>query len=70
MDQLPASCAESAERLRKDREIYQKDGVIPAGTIDAVIKGLESFGDENLREKLERNQGEVSRLVEKFLHWM
>jgi glutamine synthetase len=70
MDQLPASCKESSERLNKDRDYYQKDGVFPAGTIDAVIKNLGSFGDDNLREKLEGNDEEVFKLVEKYLHWM
>mgnify|MGYP003291774684 CR=1 FL=1 len=43
LEQLPASCAMSAEELQKDRSIYSGDGVFPDALIDYYIKYLKSI---------------------------
>lgn len=43
LEQLPASCAMSAEELQKDRLIYSNDGVFPDALIDYQIKYLKGL---------------------------
>ncbi|MCQ2184133.1 MAG: glutamine synthetase family protein [Bacteroidales bacterium] len=52
LEQLPASCAEAAAELDKDREIYTSAGVFSDGVVDFYIKYLSDFHDESLRETL------------------
>ena len=49
---LPGSCAESAKRLLKKRELYQRDGVFPAGIIDYMANLLKSEHDQNINDHL------------------
>ena len=66
--ELPASCCESARRLRADRAIYEAYGVFPPGTIDALARELERFDDERLRERLMVDPAALDELVRKHLH--
>ncbi|MFC1729027.1 glutamine synthetase family protein [candidate division KSB1 bacterium] len=66
---LPLSCWESAEILRKERHIYQEDGVFSPVVIDGVAALLQSYDDRNLREKLHHNDAEIKKLVDKYLHY-
>lgn len=43
LEQLPASCSESADELEKDRSIYSAFGVFPDDIIDYLEKYLKSF---------------------------
>ncbi|HUS85822.1 MAG TPA: glutamine synthetase family protein [Bacteroidales bacterium] len=65
---LPASCFDSAVCLNKQRELYQKGNVFPAGTIDNIIGKLKSYNDKDLSERLYGNKEEISKLVNRFLH--
>ena len=38
LEHLPASCWESADCLLEKREVFEKDGVFPAGVIDSVAE--------------------------------
>ena len=53
LEQLPASCAEAAVELDKDRRIYTDDGVFSDAMIDYLISCLKSFTEDDL--KLENN---------------
>ncbi|MBB1016995.1 glutamine synthetase [Dietzia sp. DQ11-71] len=44
---LPTSCAESADVLEAEREMFEADGVFPAALIDSVLAGLRGDGDED-----------------------
>jgi len=66
--QLPASCFESAECLKRDRERYEAFGVFPAGLLDAIAKNLQAYEDLNMSEKMYGNADSLKHLVERFLH--
>ncbi|MDE6028225.1 MAG: glutamine synthetase, partial [Muribaculaceae bacterium] len=63
---LPDSCALSAEALKKNRELYEKDGVFNPAMIDGIINTLLSFHDGTLRKNLEGNRKGMLELVEKY----
>jgi glutamine synthetase len=69
-EQLPDCCVDSAKRLEKKREVFEEDGVFPAGTIDNFIKTLNAYKDKGLSEKLLGNTEEIRKLVYKYLHHM
>ena len=68
LKQLPASCFESAECLKRDRARYEEGGVFPAGLIDSVAKDLQAFEDMNMSEKMFGNADSLKNLVNKHLH--
>ncbi len=65
---LPTSCWESADHLLKDRALYEKDNVFPAGVIDGIAKSLQSFSDKDLSERLSGKNAETAKLVKEHLH--
>jgi glutamine synthetase len=68
LESLPASCWDSAECLLAQRDVFEKDGVFPAGVIDNVVKRLKAYDDKGLSEKLYNKQEEIGALVRQFLH--
>jgi glutamine synthetase len=66
--QLPASCVESAERLKLKREIFEKNGIFPERLIDYTIESLNAFQDKNLSKELEGNPEATRDLVKKYIH--
>lgn len=44
---LPTSCAEAADVLEAEREMFETDGVFPAALIDSVLAGLRGDDDED-----------------------
>ena len=68
LDSLPASCFDSAQCLKNDRELFEADGVFPVGMIDNIISKLKSFDDKDLSERLYGKNEEISELVAKYLH--
>lgn len=68
LDYLPSSCWESAEKLNKKREFFEKNGVFPSGTIEYIIKYLKSFNDLKLSEKIYGNNIEIQKLITKYFH--
>jgi len=68
LDQLPASCWESADELSKHRTIYENHGVFPAEMIDDIIKQLKSFNDKNIRKEIEKDPAKMLELVHKYFH--
>ncbi|MCP4217910.1 MAG: glutamine synthetase [bacterium] len=68
LKQLPASCSEAADRLLKDRAVYENNGIFPPGMIDKLANDLKSHDDKNMSEKLFGNADALKALVEKFIH--
>ena len=68
LDQLPASCYESAEMLEKQSEIYLKYGVFTKNTLQWIINYLKGFNDQNLRSELNDDEDKVLALVNKYFH--
>lgn len=68
LEQLPASCWESAEELEKKRSIYEKDGVFSPSLIDGVIKKLKSYNDKDIRSETKNDPSKMKELVELYYH--
>jgi glutamine synthetase len=68
LQQLPASCVESAERLKSKREIFENNGIFPKRLIDYTIESLAAFQDKNLSSELEGNPEATRELVIRFIH--
>jgi len=68
LQQLPASCWDSAIELSKHRTIYENHGVFPAEMIDDMIKHLKSFNDQNIREEIKKDPKIMMELVNKYFH--
>jgi glutamine synthetase len=68
LDNLPASCWDSAEMLDKQREIYERHDVFPARIIDGIIKDLKKFNDKDIRKEIEDNPAKMMEVVRQFYH--
>lgn len=68
LQQLPASCVESAERLSAKRSIFEANGVFPKQLIDYTIESLTAFQDKNLSRELEGNPEATRDLVIRYIH--
>jgi len=68
LEQLPASCFESAEALNKSREMFEADGVFSAKLIDGTIETLKGFNDQKIREEVAKNPEKMMELVEKYYY--
>ena len=68
LDSLPASCIASADRLEKDRAIYEALGVFDPLTIDGLIRHLRSYQDGDLRDKAQADPVFLKELVDRFFY--
>ena len=68
LESLPASCWDSAESLLNLRAHFEKDGIFPAGVIDALAAKLKSYNDKSLSEELYGNNEAIAKLVKEYLH--
>ncbi|MBP2146881.1 glutamine synthetase [Methanofollis sp. W23] len=68
LDQLPASCWESADALLAKRAIFEENGIFPAGMIDSRVESLKGFEDKGLSEKLYGDKDAIRELVDRFMH--
>lgn len=68
LEQLPDSCAASAERLQQQRAIYEKYNVFSPNMIDGIIKKLKSYNDTTLRADLHNNPEGMKELVNTYFH--
>lgn len=63
VEQLPASCSESADALEEQRELFEADGVFPAELVDLVLASLRDAeddpSDDDVREELVRRHWHV-----------
>ncbi|MBQ9137521.1 MAG: glutamine synthetase [Alistipes sp.] len=65
---LPDSCAASAECLDSQRAIYEAHGVFSPAMIDGIIRRLESYQDQSLRQHLTAHPEQMLALVEQYFH--
>ena len=68
LDQLPDSCAASAERLEQQRAIFEAYHVFSPNMINGIIQKLKGYNDKTLRKELENNQAGMLALVENYFH--
>ncbi|MDR0545104.1 MAG: glutamine synthetase family protein [Odoribacteraceae bacterium] len=68
LEQLPASCFESANCLQARREIFEQHGVFSPALVDATIANLRQFNDQHLREEIKTNPGLVMELVRRHFY--
>lgn len=68
LEQLPDSCVAAARELEKDRKIYTDKGVFSDSIVDYMIKYLNGFNDENLREELGNDTEKIMKLVNENIH--
>ena len=67
---LPTSCAESADVLEAEREMFEADGVFPAELIDSVLAGLRGDDDDNDDDEVgDSGSGEADRDELIRRHW-
>lgn len=66
--QLPDSCEASADCLERQRKIFEQHNVFSPAMIDGIIKRLRSYGDRTLRQKINGNQEEMLKLVNRYFH--
>ena len=67
-EQLPSSCAESADELKRERTSFEADGVFPRELVDAVIDQLRSYDDAKLMKKAAKDDEVREDLVRRFWH--
>ena len=68
LDSLPDCCYDSAEILKKQREIYERHGVFPSHIIDGIIKNLQAFNDKGIRAELSKDPKKMLEFVLKYYH--
>lgn len=66
---LPVSCAESAENLERDRQLYEEGGVFPPKLIDKAVGKLKAYKDRNLWEELSGKSEEIEKVLTQYLHY-
>lgn len=65
---LPESCFGSAKQLEAQKAFYLSNGVFPPELIENTVEKLREFNDRKLRERMEGNIEELTKLVKNFLH--
>lgn len=68
LEQLPASCYDSALCLEKNRGYYEAKGVFDPKLIDGMIKQLKSYDDQNIREMVAKDPKLMTELVNRFIN--
>ena len=68
LEQLPDSCAASAECLQQQRAIYEHYNVFSPNMIDGLIRKLSAYNDLTLRKDLADNPDEMIKLVRAYFH--
>ncbi len=68
LEQLPASCWDSAESLENKRQFFEDGDVFPASVVNHVVKTLKSYDDKDLSERLYGKNDKIRELVLKYIH--
>jgi glutamine synthetase len=68
LNQLPASCYESAERLDEKRDVFIGSGVFPRMIITHTIDKLKNFNDINIRNEISEDKDRERELVIRYIH--
>lgn len=68
LSHLPTSCAESADCLKKQRDIYEAKHVFSPGLIDGLINKLSTYNDRTLRQDISNDPEKTEELVRTFIN--
>ena len=68
LEHLPASCYESAQALKKQKNIFMQYDVFTEGMINDTVKELEALNDDQLSERLYGKNDEIRKLVDAYFH--
>ncbi len=68
LEQLPDSCAASADCLERQRAVFEQYNVFSPAMIDGIIKRLRSYDDRTLRADIGDNRDEMLALVQRYFH--
>ena len=68
LEQLPDSCAASADCLERQRAVFEQYNVFSPAMIDGIIKRLRSYDDRTLRADIGDNREEMLKLVQRYFH--
>ena len=68
LEHLPASCYESAQALKKLKDIFMEYDVFTEGMINDNIQYLEGLDDNQLSERLYGKNEEIRKLVDSYIH--
>ena len=68
LEQLPDSCAASADCLERQRAVFEQYNVFSPAMIDGIIKRLRSYDDRTLRADIGDNHEEMLKLVQRYFH--
>jgi glutamine synthetase len=68
LEQLPTCCADSAEALQRDKDIYLKNGVFSEAILDWIIDYHRKFNDKNLRAEIGKDEKQILELVTRYFH--
>ncbi len=68
LEQLPDSCAASADCLERQRAVFEQYNVFSPAMIDGIIKRLRSYDDRTLRADIGDNRDEMLKLVQRYFH--
>lgn len=70
LEQLPTCCWESSDALAAKREVFEKNGIFPKGTIDAVVNNLKLYKDNGLNDRILGKVDKIMEIVDKYIHCM
>ncbi|MDE5420346.1 glutamine synthetase family protein [Labilibaculum sp. DW002] len=70
LKQLPTCCWESADCLLEKREVFERNGVFPKGSVDAVVKNLKLYEDNGLNDRILGNVDKIMEIVDTYIHCM
>lgn len=68
LEHLPASCYESAQALKKLKDVFIEYDVFTEGMINDTVKYLEGLDDNKLSERLYGKNEEIRKLVNSYIH--
>ena len=68
LQSLPDSCAASADELEKVRKVFEEKEVFSPQMIDGIMAKLRSYGDADLRARLEGKSDELAEVVHRYWH--
>ena len=67
-EQLPTSCAESADALEADRALVEADGVFPERLVDEVLDRLRERHSSSRTKRSRRDAAAREELVRRYWH--
>ncbi len=68
LEQLPASCYESAQALEDHRALFEAHGVFSPALIDGTLQNLRNFNDKDIRHQLLEQPMKMMEMVRKYYY--